>query len=120
MATKNITDRQVCEAVEASHNNHFKEWSYDLLHKMTGEPEKVCYRALERAASRGLVEYGISLRTGWLTKRGKETISENHAGDVDIGCCFGTFSPRSSRKKTFLNCFRGQSGPAVFYFNGVE
>ena len=76
MATKDISDLQVCEAVQ-----HFCEqlrqravdieWPYERMAVETGECEKVCYRAMERAENRGLVEYGTSLRSGWLTEKGK-------------------------------------------------
>lgn len=70
MKTADITDTQVCQA--------FAQWreSRDLfadqvLMLLTNAPEKVAMRAMERAARRGLVEYGVSLRTGWLTEKGK-------------------------------------------------
>ena len=73
MKTSDITDAQVCRA--------YAEWqdSRDLfadqvLMLMTNAPEKVALRATERAARRGLVEYGVSLRTGWLTDKGRELL----------------------------------------------
>jgi len=33
-------------------------------------PPKVAQAAMERAYDRGLVDYGVSLRSGWLTKAG--------------------------------------------------
>jgi len=86
MATKDITDRQVCEAVRDYHLQ-IKEagepygkliglkWPYELLAQRTGEPEKVCYRAMERAEERGLIDYGVSLRTGWLSEKGEELLA---------------------------------------------
>src|SRR3990167_9143890 len=46
-------------------------WPYKTLEQWTGQPQKVCYRALERAAERDLIDYGVSLRTGWLTDKGR-------------------------------------------------
>jgi hypothetical protein len=43
---------------------------------MTGQPLKVCYRAMERAHKRGYVEYGVSLRTAWLLPKGLELLQE--------------------------------------------
>jgi hypothetical protein len=76
MATKHITDKQVCEAVRDARGMEWmrdgKEcWPYDLLAERTGQPLKVCWRALERACDRDLVTFGTSLRTGWLTAAGK-------------------------------------------------
>lgn len=88
MATKDITDKQVCEAYAEIKKQtddlmsrralliEKHDWPYDLLMKMTGQPEKVCYRAMERAEERGLIEYGVSLRSGWLTEKGKELLRE--------------------------------------------
>lgn len=69
MATKDISDIQVCAAVERYQKDH-SLWPYELLAKCTGQPEKVCFRAMERAYRHGLLEYGVSLRTAWLTEAG--------------------------------------------------
>lgn len=89
MSTKDIPDELVCKAVAICHDRIMKvsaenpnkiwgmgmpdkdPWPYDLLAEWTGQPIKVCYRAMERAAERDLIEYGVSLRTGWLTDKGK-------------------------------------------------
>lgn len=82
MATKDITDKQVCEAYAEAERQRGPEWEndyeypYEILMRITGEPEKVCYRAMERADERGYVEYGVSLRTGWLTDKGKALLKQ--------------------------------------------
>ena len=69
MSTKDVSDFDVCRAVAmCREDNHI--WPYELLAEWTGQPEKVCYRAMERSQKRGLIEYGVSLRTAWLTERG--------------------------------------------------
>ena len=79
MPTKDITDRQVLEAYQ-SYDKRSRlgelqvEWPYQILQRLTGMPFKVCYRAMERAYKRGLLEYGVSLRTGWLTDAGQELL----------------------------------------------
>lgn len=45
-----------------------------ILSEKTGAPIKVCFSAMEREADRGFVEYGVSLRTGWLTPEGVEEL----------------------------------------------
>lgn len=70
MAVKDITDTQVCRAV-AEYQSRGEPFPYDILHAQTGEPIKVCLRAMERAVGRDLIEYGVSLRTGWLTPKGQ-------------------------------------------------
>lgn len=74
MATKDISDQQVCEAYRDYDADRSGPWPYELLVLWSGEPWKVCYRACERAARRGLVDYGVSLRSGWLTEKGQEVL----------------------------------------------
>lgn len=80
MATKDITDKMVCEAYAEAEQQRDQgpgmpwrdyEYPYVILQRRTGECFKVCYRAMERAEKRGFVECGVSLRTGWLTDKGR-------------------------------------------------
>lgn len=41
-----------------------------VLKRMTGASDDACLLAMDRAEDKGLVEYGVSLRTGWLTGKG--------------------------------------------------
>lgn len=88
MATKDITDIQVVNAYIKAKETRVKHtvlgclikpeflvWPYDILMQETGQCEKVCYRAMERACDHGLIEYGTSLRSGWVTEKGKALIS---------------------------------------------
>jgi hypothetical protein len=75
--TKDISDLEVCRAYAISKLG--LRWPYDILMEMTGAPEKVCYRAMERASERGFIEYGMTLRSGWLTEKGKTLIEENRS-----------------------------------------
>ena len=92
MSRKDVSDIQVCCAVELYNNLMRRQRStgreifgalpvydavpypYEILSAVTGECEKVCFRAMERACDRGYIEYGVSLRTGWLTRKGAELI----------------------------------------------
>lgn len=88
MSRKDVTDFMVCLAYYKYRDEINKafvpskifgmmpgvKWPYETLHKWTGEPIKVCYRAIERAYDRGYIEYGVSLRSGWLTDKGKELL----------------------------------------------
>jgi hypothetical protein len=51
------------------------EYADDILARITNQPPKVCERAMERAQGRGLVEYGMWLRGGWLTDKGKALLT---------------------------------------------
>ena len=77
MAMKDITDLQVVRAVQRRQDDRDGPWPYETLSRETGQPEKVCYRAMERADSRGYLEYGVSLRTAWLTDKGKALLASN-------------------------------------------
>lgn len=85
MATKDISDLQVVQAyaemkrqMNATRESgpHF-EYADEILERMTGQHPKVCERAMERAYGRGLVEYGMWLRGGWLTDDGKALLTSN-------------------------------------------
>ena len=64
-----ITDKMVCAAVQEYQANR-DNFPYEILAKRTGKPENLCYKAMIRAERRELIEYGVSLRTGWLTEKG--------------------------------------------------
>lgn len=88
MATKDITDLQVCEAVLERHwqirkygiqiklTDHPVQDPDEILVERTKQPWKVCWRALERASNRGYLDYGVSLRTCWLTPKGDALLLE--------------------------------------------
>jgi hypothetical protein len=75
MAVKNITDWQVVDAIKRS-KDPLEQRPNQILARETGESEKVCFRAMERAERRGLVEYGVSLRSGWLTEKGLKLLEK--------------------------------------------
>lgn len=95
MSAKDVSDELVCKAIDICHKRNRETvarnpwkiwgmepskpepWPYDLLAEWTGQPIKVCYRAMERAEERGLIEYGTSLRTGWLTEKGKALLQKS-------------------------------------------
>ncbi|WP_057766707.1 hypothetical protein [Cytobacillus praedii] len=75
MARKDVPTILVLKAYE-EYQKHRNEFPYEILSKWTGEPEKVCYSAMERDRAKGYIECGVSLRTGWLTEEGKEFLSK--------------------------------------------
>lgn len=79
MATKDITDWQVCEAF-AAYQAHGLPFADERLRQSTSQPDKVLLSAMERACRRNLVEYGVSLRSGWLTDRGKALLADGVGG----------------------------------------
>lgn len=74
MATKDISDYQVVNAY-ASVNRAKGIYPDEILRKETNESLKVVCAAMARAAGRGYIQYGVSLRTGWLTPKGREFLA---------------------------------------------
>lgn len=81
MSTKDISDAQVVRAYLAAKERGV--WPYDVLIVETGQPLKVCLRAMERAYARGYVECGVSLRSGWVEPKGLTLIQEESNGKDD-------------------------------------
>lgn len=50
------------------------QFPYEILAERFNVPEKVAHRACERACDRDFIEYGVSLRSGWLTEKGMALI----------------------------------------------
>lgn len=78
MAMKDITDKQVLLAyrdAKVMRENGNMIWPEELLVQRTGQPKKVCYRCMERAEARGLVNRGVSTRSGWITDEGEKVIN---------------------------------------------
>jgi hypothetical protein len=83
MATKDISDLQVLDAYEVAKKHRaanagrdpFCMWPEDVLQEATGQHRKACFRAMERAEERGLIECGVSLHSGWVTGKGKDLLS---------------------------------------------
>lgn len=82
MARKDISDLQVLQAyvdAEAARDARRQDplrraavvWPHQLLMERTGQCEKVCRAAMNRAFGRGLIDYGVSLHAGFLTDAGK-------------------------------------------------
>jgi hypothetical protein len=71
-----VTDLQVVEGCYRAHlcipGNDHGSWAMIMI--ATGAREKVVYAAMDRAHKKGLIEYGISLRTAWPSKTGLELL----------------------------------------------
>lgn len=72
MKRSDITDQQVVEAcIEYRQIPFGNGFALDILVARTGAPYKVAEAAMERADDRGLIDYGVSLRTAWATEKGR-------------------------------------------------
>ena len=77
MKRKDITDKKVCEIYLQMKNipsSGERKFATELLMEATGAPEKVAYAAMMRAEDNRLIDCGVSLRSGWLTEKGKELL----------------------------------------------
>ena len=79
MQRKDISDEQVKAAcleyhAKDSSNGFDGEFVTDILVRMTGAPYKVAYAKLDHCNDRGLINYGVSLRTCWWEDDNSEAI----------------------------------------------
>lgn len=70
-----ITDAQIVKACQDAHKEHTK-FASEILQEETGAPMKVIYAAMERADARGLIEWGVSLRSAWPTEKGLSILAQ--------------------------------------------
>lgn len=82
MATRDISDYLVVKAYD-EFSRYEGRWiipgcpfPYGYLMEWTGLSFKECYGAMMRAEKRGFIEYGTSLKAGWLTDKGKKLLLE--------------------------------------------
>lgn len=73
MATKDVSDLQVVQAYSMP-NHAGSMYPHERLAQETGESLKVCWRACQRAAERGYIDHGVTLRAGWVTAKGRELL----------------------------------------------
>lgn len=73
MATKDVTDIDVVRAAATPDRR-----AIEVLMEATGQPRKVCLRALERAQLRGLIDCGVSIASAWPTDAGRALLGDNN------------------------------------------
>lgn len=73
MAVKDISDYDCCVAASLAVRGLR---TGDVLVYRTGQPEKVCQRALERAMRRGYLDCGINEWNAFLTPKGLELLEQ--------------------------------------------
>lgn len=66
---KDITTEMVLKTIK--NRMSYGPCAMDLIHYMTGAPEKVIYSAFVREDDAGRIEVGTSLRYPWLTEKGE-------------------------------------------------
>ncbi|MBF4433261.1 hypothetical protein ERJ77_01875 [Vibrio anguillarum] len=77
MATKDISKYQVLIAVGVHNSEKLSDRSIvNFLIKQTGQPCKVCIRALEREVNEESIDYGVSINQAFLTKKGVKELAK--------------------------------------------
>ena len=64
-------------ALVQKRDGHEDEFADSVLQRSTGAPWKVVDAAMERAGDRDLIEWGVTMRSGWLTEKGKELLDHD-------------------------------------------
>lgn len=54
-----------------------RKYPPEILKDKFNEPEKVIHSAIMRACNKDLIEYGASLRCGWITQKGLDYLANN-------------------------------------------
>ena len=83
MATKDISDLQVCMAIVMRDYLRGRGLTWldqypridQILESITKQPSKVVWSAMERADRHGLTDWGVSLRGAWLIDKGRELLA---------------------------------------------
>ena len=78
MKRKDISTFVVLTAAERAHI-YSGAGTWRWIQAMINAPEKVIYAAMERDHDKGYLEYGVSLRTAWLTEKGEQKLKELRA-----------------------------------------
>lgn len=79
MQLKHISDLEILEAVQAFNEANRRDWRTSVTPEvaLAGKyPEKLILRKMEVLDQRGFLDYGVSLRTAWLTDRGKAYLAK--------------------------------------------
>lgn len=79
MKRSDITDLMVVQAYDraTTYAIAMRPFAYEILAEETGAPEKICLAACERACDHGLIDYGVSLRAGFLTDKGRQLLRDS-------------------------------------------
>lgn len=122
---KDITDLQVLQAYEEmwrQRRNEARttksEYPEQILMRTTGQPEKVCYRAMERAFGRGLLDYGMWLRGAWITDKGKALLATASAGEPPFAAALEELGFKQVAGAPASCESKGAAGPVGVLFCG--
>ncbi len=75
MKRKDVTTKEVLLACHRFHNEGDEQPFIQLMNKFNA-PEKIVYAAMDRDCDNGLIEYGVSLATSWVTPKGYDFLKK--------------------------------------------
>lgn len=75
MQAKDIPLKTILQLIYDHDKKRTKLFAYEVLIGQ-GIPEKVVYAKYDNIDSKGYVNCGVSLRTGWLTQKGIDRLKE--------------------------------------------
>jgi hypothetical protein len=75
MKTSDVSTKVVLSACAAFHSGADNHAPWKIIMSETGAPEKVVHSAMNREEKAGNIDCGVSLRTGWLTDKGRKLLT---------------------------------------------
>ena len=79
MKRSDIPTIEVMIAYKQYNDDRYGDFPTVILMKKFNAPEKLIYSAIQRDYDNDLIEFGVSLRTGWLTDKGLQLLNSIHA-----------------------------------------
>lgn len=77
MQRKDVPELELLRAIRRRTDGG--EWR-QFPHELLAMPEKVVERKMEQLDRRGYIDWGVSLRTAWLTNKGRDRLAELEGG----------------------------------------
>ena len=77
MQLKDISIKTILEQQQQWQDNNDLSFTYEILSKKYNCSEKLIYKKMEKLVDKDYLEYGVSLRTAWLTEKGLKFLKEN-------------------------------------------
>lgn len=83
MKRSDISTLTVLSAALEAHRGGVRKATWEYILEKTNTPMKIIYAAMDREDRAGYLEWGVSLRTAWLSEKGKDKLLELFNNNVD-------------------------------------
>lgn len=77
MKRKDIPTISVLKAYKKMEDTVRGKFVDEILMEEFNAPEKLVYSAINRDYDKGFIEFGVSIRSGWLTESGEKYLNEH-------------------------------------------